>query len=237
IRSKTEYKNSTIYTAQEQTADFGGIQLTITVKVAQVSSDVGTGSYATATLTPELVEPAPTITSFAPASGLIGATITVTGTDLAQVSEIKIGDIIQDNLAVIDNAQVSFAIAPGTVSGLIELTTTGGTAISSNALIIEQPPQALVFPIASPITLPYTITPNDAGAELVITGESGVLAIPDSEIGFAMGWGCWISLDGTGTVTIERESGGTNGILGNNALGDNQTVKLWYRGNNIWKLD
>jgi hypothetical protein len=213
------------------------VQTSITVSIAQVSSSYGNGSFAEATITPELVEPVPTIVSFAPASGLVGATITVTGTDLADVTVIKCGDIEQNNLAVIDNQTVSFAIAPGTSSGNLELTTTGGTAISATALIIEQPPQALVFPVGSAVTLPYTITPTDAGKELIVNAQTDILSIPDSDAGFAAGWGCWISLDGSGTVTIERVSGGTSGILGVNAIGDNQTVGLWHRGGNVWKID
>ena len=137
IRTQQTNNNSSIYTVVEQTSDFGSVASTITVKIAQVSSEFGNGSFATATLTPELVEPAPTITSFTPASALVGATITVTGTDLASVTEVKIGDIVQNNLAVVDNQTAEFTIAPGTVSGDIEITTTGGTASSNNALIIE----------------------------------------------------------------------------------------------------
>ena len=236
-RSFYTNSSSSIYLATDQITDFGSIQTNISVRVAQVSSSYGNGSTATSTFTPDLVEPEPTITGISPASGLVGATITVTGTDLAQVTQIKIGDIQQTNLAVIDNQNISLAIAPGTVSGLIEVTTTGGTATSTNALIIEQPPQTLVFPIASPITLPYIITPNDSGKELTINAQTNTLSIPDSDTGFAAGWGCWISLDGTGTVTIERVSGGTSSILGNKAIASDTTVKLWHRGSNVWKLD
>nr|MDJ0572164.1 phage tail protein [Pleurocapsa sp. MO_192.B19] len=83
VRSNSNYSSSYIYTSSEQINDFGSIQSTITFRIAQVSSDVGAGTYATATLTPILVEPVPTITSFTPASALVGATITLTGTNLA----------------------------------------------------------------------------------------------------------------------------------------------------------
>ena len=139
VRVEVVDNNSYIYTAANQTTDLGSIASTITVKIAQVSSDVGNGSFATARVTPELVEPVPTISSFSPASSIVGPTITVTGTDLASVTAVKIGDINQNNLAVIDNQTIEFRVAQGTVSGSIEVTTTGGTAVSTNALIIEIP--------------------------------------------------------------------------------------------------
>ena len=237
IRTKQTNNNSSIYTADEQTSDLGSVASTITVEIAQVSSVFGNGSFATATLAPELVEPEPTITGFSPVSGSIGATITVTGTDLASVEQVKIGDIVQTNLAVANNQTIEFVLSQGTVSGKIELTTGGGFAHSSNSLIVERPPQSLIFPVGKPIILPYTITSNDAGYELIINTQTDTLSIPDSDAGFPAGWGCWISLDGVGTVTIDRESGGTSGILQSNNLENNDTIKLWHRGNNVWKID
>ena len=238
VRNTTRSTSSYTYQATEQVTDFNSLQASITVEIAQVSSIYGIGSYTPPTeLTPLYAEPAPTIDSVTPASALVGATITITGMQLAQVSEVKVGDIVQSNLAVIDNENITFNITNGTVSAIIKVTTTGGTAFSPNALIIEAPPQALVFPIYQAITLPYTITPNDAGKELTIDNETGLFLIPDLADGFAVGWGCWVSLDGMGTVTFERESGGTAGIKQSNPLGNDDTVKLWHRGSNVWKID
>lgn len=239
-RVGSSYSNTYIYTKENQQSDFGSLVPTITVKIAQVSSVFGVGSYTSETeLTPILVEPKPTITGFAPASSKVGETIALGGTNLASVSNVKIGDVVQANLQIIDNQNITFDITIGTVSGIIELTTPGGTAVSSNALIIEQQPRTLVFPVAENKILPYTITPDDAGKELVIEAQTEILAIPNSNDGFYSGWGCWISLDGSGTITIRRPDSNnqTYQIIGNNIVADNQTVKLWHRGNNVWKID
>lgn len=53
IREVFRSSNSYIYSEPEQLADFGSLQTTISVKVAQVSADVGAGSYAIAELTPQ----------------------------------------------------------------------------------------------------------------------------------------------------------------------------------------
>ena len=137
VRDVTTNTKSYAYLATEQLSDFGAVQSTITVEVAQVSSDVVNGSFATAVLTPELVEPQPTITSFDPPQGEIGTTIAIVGTNLGLVTEVKIGDIVQNNLAIVDNENISFRVAVGTVSGKIQLTTAGGTTTSGNALIVE----------------------------------------------------------------------------------------------------
>ena len=237
IRIETTYISSFTYTRAAQLSDFGSVQSTITVKIAQVSGTFGDGSFAEATLIPPLVEPAPTITSFTPASAQVGTTINLVGTALAQVSSIKINDIEQTNLAVTDNENISFGIAFGSTSGLIEVTTIGDTAISTNALIVEPEATAIAFPFAQNITLPFTITAADFGKELIVSNQTGTLSIPDLAAGFEARWGCWVSLDGTGTVTIERVSGGTSGIIQSNSLGNDDTVKLWHRGANVWKVD
>jgi hypothetical protein len=136
LRSQTVNSSSYSYPASDQTADFGGVRTSLTVKVAQVSSSFGNGSFATATLYPSLNEPAPRISGFTPASAPVGATITLSGTSLAQLQQVKIGEEIQLNLAVIDNQTISFVIAPDTISDRILVTTTGGDVISAYALVV-----------------------------------------------------------------------------------------------------
>ena len=238
VRTINPNNSSAIYNVQNQTADFGAIQSTITVKIAQVSSSYGNGTFATATLIPELLIPAPTITSFSPTSGQVGQTISVTGTDLDLITAVKIGDIEQINPVSTDSTSISFNIGHGSVSGSIEVTTAGGSATSTDALIIEIPQTASGFPRSKKeITLPYTIDVEDFNMELITTESTGTISIPDTESGFIDYWGCWISLDGSGSVTIERVGGGNTGIKQSVALGEDDTVKLWHRGNNTWKVD
>ncbi|MEL6493933.1 MAG: phage tail protein [Cyanobacteria bacterium J06623_7] len=251
VSSQIVNQSSVIYSDQNQTADFGALQNSIKVSVAQISSSYGVGSYSPiAELTPPLVEPAPTIASFTPASALPGTTINIVGDNLAQVTDIYIGDVPQYNIAVTDNQNISFVLVSGTVSGVIQITTTGGTAESSNPLIVEaQPPnQKPNFPAPNPVTLPYTIQPTDDGTEIIVDGETGLILIPDDVTDpngsnyFEPTWGCEITLENPGQIAIEKEDlAGTGdktlGIKGNNVIDtDNQTVRLWHRGNNVWKI-
>jgi hypothetical protein len=137
VRTQTVDSTSYRYSAADQTADFGGVLTSLTVKVAQVSSTFGLGAFVTTTLTPVLSEPAPSIASFAPVYAAVGATIVLHGTSLAQVENVKIDDTVQLNLAVIDNETIAFKIAPNTISDRIVVTTSGGVATSAYPIIIS----------------------------------------------------------------------------------------------------
>lgn len=136
VRSQTVNSSSYSYSTTDQTADFGEIQLSIILQIAQVSSSYGNGTFATVYLSPQIEEPAPSIASFSPASGAPGTTITLSGTSLATVNSVKINGVEQSNLAVINNETISFVIAPNTISDRITVTTTGGTATSAYAIIM-----------------------------------------------------------------------------------------------------
>jgi hypothetical protein len=229
--------NSYVYDAADQQADFGALQSSVKFRVAQVSADVGNGSFAAATLTPSYAEPQPNITSFSPISSTVGSIITIIGQNLAQVSQITVGAIVQANLAVVSNTEITFQVAPSTETEFITVTTSGGIDTAAIALIITQPTTSYVlFPGSNPQTLPYTIVATDAGTEIIINAQTDILSIPNDATGFDPGWNCLISLDGIGTVTIQREDLTTTGIVGTNTITNNQTVQLWHRGGNIWKI-
>ena len=134
-RTINSFQKKTRYSVANQIADFGSLQNTMTVKVYQISIDVGRGYPATATLTPTFQESTPVITGFNPMSGVEGDTITVFGSGLAGVMAVNLAGIPANNIAVVNDYEVSFVIAPDTGSGLIEVITTDGSATSSNSLV------------------------------------------------------------------------------------------------------
>ncbi len=245
-------RSETTYYSAEQIADFGSLQTTITVKIAQVSSQIGLGNYAQATLTPSFNPAIPAITSFSPIQSQIGDTVTIYGSGLAGITVAAINGTPVNNLAVVGEGEINFVVATGTTTGFIEVTTPGGTAASSNALIIGGDyldratytestsglikASAIAFPIPKPITLPYTIDAADIGKELIVDNATGIVKIPDLATGFADGWGCYLSLDGTSSVTVQRVSGGTMGLLINNQLTQQGTIIIRHRTNNTWVI-
>ena len=137
VRTIRSFDNKTVYSVTDQMGDFGSVQSSVTVTVYQISIDVGRGYPATATLTPTFQEATPVITGFNPMSGAEGDTIALYGSGLAGVTALNVAGVPATNIAVISDNEISFAIAPDTVSGLIAVTTLGGTANSSNSLIVN----------------------------------------------------------------------------------------------------
>ena len=137
VRTITSYQKQLTYSYAQQVEDSGVIQTTINVKIYQISLEVGRGYPATATLTPTFQESTPIITGFNPMAGLEGDTVTVFGSGLAGVTAVTIGGVSATNLAVVSDNEISFAIAPETVSGLIQVVTPGGSSSSSNSFVIN----------------------------------------------------------------------------------------------------
>jgi LysM repeat protein len=78
----------------------------------------------------DVVHPAPTITSFSPASGAPGATVTIKGTNLSGATTVTIGGKVATIIS--DGAnKIKVKVPTGAHSGVIRVTTAGGTAVSS----------------------------------------------------------------------------------------------------------
>jgi hypothetical protein len=74
----------------------------------------------------------PTLAKFAPSSGNIGHLVTIKGTNLSGATEVQLGDTpgtIKKDTAT----RITFLVPPGATSGTIEVTTPGGTAISTKS--------------------------------------------------------------------------------------------------------
>lgn len=228
VRAASSNLSSYIYSGANQVSDFGSLRTTITVKIAQVSSDVGNGLFATATLTPTYSEPVPTITGFTPASAGVGTTVTVTGTNLAAISSVTVGQVQQTNLAVTNNTSISFIVPATTQSGQIQITTPGGSVVSQSALIIENS-LARYLEVNSDRAL--TIADhhkilNCQSANLISLTLNSSLVFP--------GFQTTIRKKGAGDVFLNL---GANQIL--ESVGTTVTVQyaaiyLSYQGNNLW---
>lgn len=85
--------------------------------------------------------PLPEVPDF-PTSSVAGQDITITGSNLADVKEIKIGNTKIPKTAIRANeaSKITLTIPIGTVSGKIEITTEGGTISSADPLTITPPP-------------------------------------------------------------------------------------------------
>jgi hypothetical protein len=73
--------------------------------------------------------PAPTVSSFTPASGAVGAVVTVNGTNMASVSAVSFGGVATAPTSV-SAAQVKAAVPAGARTGQVGVTNPGGTGLS-----------------------------------------------------------------------------------------------------------
>jgi len=83
------------------------------------------------------VQPAPVITSIAPNFGPVagGATVTITGTDLASVSAVKFGTVPATSVKTESETQITAVAPASTIVGAVDITATtlaGTSAVSSN---------------------------------------------------------------------------------------------------------
>jgi uncharacterized repeat protein (TIGR03803 family) len=101
----------------------------------------------------------PTITGFTPPSGLIGASVTITGTGLTQTTAVTFGGIAA-TFSVNSDSQVTATVPAGALSGPIGITTPGGTATSSGTFDV------------TPTIISFTPTHGPVGTPVMITGNS-----------------------------------------------------------------
>ncbi|RZL16177.1 MAG: T9SS type A sorting domain-containing protein [Hymenobacter sp.] len=126
----------------------------------------------------------PAITSFTPGSGPVGATVTVTGTHFNGTTGVMLNGAAVPNFVVVDAATLTFEVPAGATSGLIAVTTLGGTATSTSAFTVTVP---------NPAPTLASLTPAMAAA------GSGPLTITVSGTGFSTS--SVVSFNGTALAT------------------------------------
>ena len=130
-------------------------------KTFTVSAVDAAGNAATHTISYSVATPAPTIATFAPASGSIGTVITVGGTDFTGATAVTLNDIAAA-FTVISATQITATVPAGATSGTIKVTTPGGTATSAAAFTV----------LAAPTISTFTPTSGPVGTEVTITGAN-----------------------------------------------------------------
>ncbi|MDO7876235.1 IPT/TIG domain-containing protein [Hymenobacter sp. ASUV-10] len=99
------------------------------------------GGTATSTGTFTVTTPtaAPTIASFSPATAAVGATVTLTGTNLTGATAVTLNGVAITGYTVVNATTITFVLPTGAASGPIAVTTPGGTATSSTSFTVTTP--------------------------------------------------------------------------------------------------
>lgn len=80
----------------------------------------------------------PRLSAFSPATGLTGTTVTITGTDFTNASTVSFNGIAAPGFVVnATGTSLTVAVPAGASSGLLRVSTPGGTATSSAAFMVQ----------------------------------------------------------------------------------------------------
>ena len=139
----------------------------------------------------------PTITSFNPAQGPVGTTVTIHGTNFAGVSSVKFNGTAA-SFSFVTNVKVTAVVPSGATTGKITLTTPSGTATS-----------ATNFTVSGPKINGFSPTSGNVGTTVTINGVrfTGVTSVRFN------GTAATFSFVNDGTVTAVVPSGATTGPI------------------------
>lgn len=157
---------------------------------------------------------APTITSFSPASGKSGDTVTIIGTGFTAASVVKFNSKVVTTLTVNSATSISATVPSGATTGSITVTTTGGTATSSGIYYV------------APVITSFTPSKGSIGATVTITGLNFT---PDMVVKFNDVQSTFFVVTNNTSITAEVPTGATSGkITAINSVGSGSSFLNFY---------
>jgi len=108
-----------------------------------------------------LVPAVPTVTGFTPASGVVGTSVTINGSNLTGASSVTFNGTAAQ-FTVTSSSAIQATVPAGAASGPISVTTSGGTASSSSAFTV----------LSAPTISSFTPTSGLTGASVTMTGTN-----------------------------------------------------------------
>jgi hypothetical protein len=135
-RTLTSSESTVRYLASEQITDFNVTQSTITIRVYQLSSEVGRGYGYNISLTPTLYDPAPSVIDFSPRSGQVGDAITIYGSGFTSATAAAINGVSLTSFSAISDSVITGNINTGTTTGKVTVTNPTGTGESLTDFVI-----------------------------------------------------------------------------------------------------
>ncbi len=113
-------------------------QLTATVPAGATSGTVSVttpGGTATSAASFTVIT-APAISGFAPASGPVGTSVTISGSGFSDATSVKFNGVAATTPVVLSDAQLTATVPAGATSGTVSVTTPGGTATSAASFTV-----------------------------------------------------------------------------------------------------
>lgn len=159
-----------------------------------------------------IAPPPPTITSFAPPSGVAGTVVVINGTNFIGTSAVRFGGVPATTFTVDNANQITATVPPLGVTGSIGVTTPNGSANSPTPFIVNPPTVTSVAPPSGPAAggTNVTITGANFGAGARVFFD-GILAtnIVVAPSGTSMTATTPAHAAGAVTVTVTNANGDT----------------------------
>jgi hypothetical protein len=157
---------TTFLSATQLTATIPATALIMAGTYAVAVENPGPGGGLSLSVNFTVLTPAPTLLSFAPASGPVGTSVTITGTNLTGTTAVTLNGAPVAAYAVVDAVTLTFTVPVGATSGLVAVTTPGGTATSATAFNV-----IVLSPVPTLASLsPGTATTGSGSFTLTLTG-------------------------------------------------------------------
>ena len=131
------------------------VPATATTGPISVTNSSGTGTSGSSFT---VGTPAPTITSISPTSGIVGASVTITGTNYTGATGVAFNGtaVLSQNFTINSDTSINALVPSGATTGKITVTTPSGTATSASTFTVK-PAIILLSPASGTIGLPVTI--------------------------------------------------------------------------------
>jgi hypothetical protein len=147
---------------------------------AQASGQAASANSNTNTFT---VATAPTITALSPATGPVGTSVTITGTNFTGATVVRFNGTVASSFVVNSATSITAVVAAGTTTGPVSVSTPGGSAFSSAEFVVRVAPVTVADSYSTPqgVTLTGNVLTNDLGttprAILITRPANGALVL------------------------------------------------------------
>jgi hypothetical protein len=156
----------------------------------------------------------PSMSSFAPTVAGNGSIITITGTNLTNATQVSFGGTAAAAFQVLSSTQIRSTVASGSFSGIVSVTTPGGTVTASGFIFVPAPSVTSFSPAAAASGTTVTIN----GAEFTSTGATisfGGTAAASFTVLSSTSIAAVVGPGASGSVTV-KHFGGTASLSGFN---------------------
>ena len=153
------------YTVNSPTSITAHVPSGATTGPISVTTPNATGTSST---TFTLTTPPPTVTSFAPTSGTVGTSVTITGTGFTGVTSVTFAGVSAASFTFNSDNSINAVVPAGAKTGSIAVTTHNGTGMSASNFTVTTPPPKITG---------FTPTQGHPGTSVTITGSNFTGAI------------------------------------------------------------